>query len=333
VIIDFVVNKYCDALPLFRQRAILLRDLGIQVALTTIDDAVLRVGELLIPMVAWMKRDLLAGNYIQADETHVGVQTKEKKGVNHKAYFWQYSSPGKGVVFDFEMTRRGEVPRNTFRDYGGILHTDGYAAYSEKVGAEGMIHACCLAHSRRKFIEAAKLNARSEPTDVNSARVVVLMDKLFAIDREAREQDLSIAERDALRQERAPVLLDELHTLLLKMRDRVLPKSTAGKAVSYTLKRWGKLTRFMQHPVIELSTNWAENSMRPIAIGRRNWLHLGSKEAGPKIAAIFSIVESCRKLGVPIRQYLADVLPGMADRSIQSLADLTPIAYAAKRAN
>ena len=333
VIIDFVVNKYCDALPLFRQRAILLRDLGIQVALTTIDDAVLRVGELLIPMVAWMKRDLLAGNYIQADETHVGVQTKEKKGVNHKAYFWQYSSPGKGVVFDFEMTRRGEVPRNTFRDYGGILHTDGYAAYSEKVGAEGMIHACCLAHSRRKFIEAAKLNARSEPTDVNSARVVVLMDKLFAIDREAREQDLSIAERDALRQERAPVLLDELHTLLLKMWDRVLPKSTAGKAVSYTLKRWGKLTRFMQHPVIELSTNWAENSMRPIAIGRRNWLHLGSKEAGPKIAAIFSIVESCRKLGVPIRQYLADVLPGMADRSIQSLADLTPIAYAAKRAN
>ena len=103
-------------------------------------------------------------------------------------------------------------------------------------------------------------------------------------------------------------------------------------AIKYTLKRWVELTRFLDHPVIELSTNWAENSMRPIAIGRKNWLHLGSKEAGPKIAAIFSIVESCRKQNVPIRQYLADTLPGLADRSIQSLAELTPTAYAAKMA-
>ena len=109
----------------------------------------------------------------------------------------------------------------------------------------------------------------------------------------------------------------------------ILPQSIAGKAINYTLNRWVELTQFMNHPVLELSTNWAENSMRPIAIGRKNWLHLGSKEAGPKIAAIFSIVESCRKLDVPIRKYLADVLPGLADRSIQSLAELTPAAYAA----
>jgi hypothetical protein len=123
-----------------------------------------------------------------------------------------------------------------------------------------------------------------------------------------------------------------LHALLLEMKQAgsILPKSIAGKAISYTLTRWEKLTLFIKHPVVELSTNWAENSMRPIAIGRRNWLHLGSKEAGPKIAAIFSIVESCRKLHVPIRKYLAEVLPGLADRSIQSLAELTPTAYAAK---
>ena len=127
-------------------------------------------------------------------------------------------------------------------------------------------------------------------------------------------------------------MLAELKALLLAMQSSgaILPKSIAGKAISYTLNRWEKLTRFMEHSVIELSTNWAENSMRPIAIGRRNWLHLGSKEAGPKIAAIFSIVESCRKLNVPIRKYLAEVLPGLADRSIQSLDELTPAAYAAK---
>jgi transposase len=333
-IVSVLIGKYADSVPLYRQRAILLRDLGIDVALSTINDSVLRVGELLIPIVGVMARDLLAGIYIQADETHVGVQTPDKKGENHKAYFWQYSAPDKGVVFDFEMTRSKEVPKAFFKDYGGILHTDGYAAYEKDIGTKDLIHACCLAHSRRKFIEAIKVQTKAKATDPKLERVVVLMDGLFAIDREAREQKLSLDDRHALRQERAPAVLVELHALLLAMQasGAILPKSIAGNAISYTLNRWEKLTRFMEHPVIELSTNWAENSMRPIAIGRRNWLHLGSKEAGPKIAAIFSIVESCRKLGVPIRKYLADVLPGLADRSIQSLAKLTPTAYAAMMA-
>jgi transposase len=333
-IISFLISKYADATPLYRQRAGLLRDFGIDVALSTINDAVLRVGELLIPILDWMKRDLLAGNYIQADETYVGVQTREKKGENHTGYFWQYSAPGKGVVFDFEMTRSKEVPKAFFKDYGGILHTDGYVAYEKDIGTEKLIHACCLAHSRRKFIEAIKVQTKAHAADAKLERVVALMDELFAIDREAREQKLSLEDRHALRQERVPAILAELHALLLAMQasGTILPKSIAGNAISYTLTRWEKLTRFIEHPVIELSTNWAENSMRPIAIGRRNWLHLGSKEAGPKIAAIFSIVESCRKLNIPIRQYLLDVLPGLADRSIQSLAELTPAAYAAKMA-
>jgi hypothetical protein len=279
-----------------------------------------------------MARNLLAGNYIQADETYVGVQTPDKKGANHQAYFWQYSAPGKGVVFDFKMTRSKEVPKAFFKDYGGILHTDGYVAYEKDIGTKDLIHACCWSHARRKFIEAIKVQTKAHATDPKLERVVVLMDGLFAIDREAREQKLSLDDRHTLRQERAPVVIAELHALLLEMKasGTILPKSIAGNAIPYTLTRWEKLTRFIKHPVIELSTNWAENSMRPIAIGRRNWLHLGSKEAGPKIAAIFSIVESCRKLNVPIRQYLADVLPGLADRSIQSLAELTPAAYAAK---
>jgi hypothetical protein len=304
------------------------------VALTTINDAVLRVGELLIPVIGVMKRDLLTGGYIQADETHVDVQTPEKKGENHRGYFWQYSAPGMGVVFDFEMTRGKKVAKEFFKDYGGILHTDGYAAYEKDIGTKDLIHACCLAHARRGFIDAIKVQSKAHAADAKLERAVALMDGLFAIDREAREQNLSLADRDALRLERAPALLDELHALLSAMQasGTILPQSVAGKAVNYTLKRWTELTRFLDHPVIELSTNWAENSMRPVAIGRRNWLHLGSKEAGPKIAAIFSIVESCRKLGLPIRQYLANVLPGLADRSIQELANLTPAAYAANMA-
>jgi len=333
-IVEFIVRKYADSVPLYRQRAILIRDLGINVALTTINDAVLRVGELLIPVVDAMKRDLLTGGYIQADETHVGVQTPEKKGENHRAFFWQYSAPTKGVVFDFEMTRSKKVAKEFFKDYGGILHTDGYVAYEKDIGTKDLIHACCFAHARRGFVDAIKVQTKAQASDPRLERAVALMDDLFAIDRQAREQKLSLDDRHALRQERAPAMVDELHALLSAMQASgpVLPQSVAGKAINYTLKRWVELTQFLNQPIIELSTNWAENSMRLIAIGRKNWLHLGSKEAGPKIAAIFSIVESCRKLSVPIRQYLADVLPGLSDRSIHALASLTPAAYAASLA-
>jgi transposase len=325
VIIDLVVNKYCESLPLYRQQAVLRRDGGVEIARSTLDDAVMRVGELLLPIAAAMKRDLLAGRYLQADETPVGVQTHDQCGSNHQAYLWQYGSPGKGVVFDFRMGRDGQGPKQWLGDFDGLLQTDGYQGYS-KVGGPNMVHACCLAHARRKFVDAVKLNA----TDADSARIVAGMDELFAIDREAKEKNMNHAQRATLRQSRAPRVLEQLRIDLLALQKKALPKSTAGQAANYTLSLWSKLTLFLNYPELELSTNLAENSMRPIALGRKNWLHLGSKEAGPKIAAIFSVVESCRRLAVPIRTYLASVLPGLANRSIQSLTQLTPGAYAAK---
>jgi len=328
VIIEATVAKYCASLPLYRQQAIIKRDAGVQIALSTLNDGVLRVGELLIPILAAMKREVLAGTYIQADETPIGVQTHDKRGRNHQAYMWQYGSPGKGVVFDFRMGREGEGPKQFLGNFNGLLQTDGYAGYNH-VGGPKMVHACCLAHARRKYVDAVKINAK----DQASARIVALMDELFAIDREAREQNLDHAQRDVLRQERVPELLDKLRDAVLALKKTALPKSAAGQAANYTLSFWSKLTVFLKYPELELSTNLAENAMRSIAIGRKNWLHLGSKEAGPKIAAIFSVVESCRRLNIPIRKYLGDVLPGLADRSIQSLAELTPTAYAARMAN
>jgi len=324
-IIDLVVGKYCESLPIYRQQVMLSRDGGVEIALSTLNDAVMCVGELLIPMVEVIKRDLLAGHYIQADETPVGVQTHEKSGRNHQAYFWQYGSPGKGVVFDFRMGRDRDGPKQLLGQFEGLLQTDGYQAYA-KVGGPKITHACCLAHARRKFVDALKLNKN----DTASARIVARMDELFAIDREAREKNMDQQQRDALRQDRAPGLLEKLRADLLEIQKKALPKSAAGQAASYALSLWSKLTLFLMHPALELSNNLAENSMRPIAIGRKNWLHLGSKQAGPKIAAIFSVVESCRRLGVPIRKYLADVLPGLADRSIHNLAHLTPGAYASQ---
>jgi hypothetical protein len=130
--------------------------------------------------------------------------------------------------------------------------------------------------------------------------------------------------------ERSKPLLEVIRMEAEAARDASLPSSALGKAANYTLSLWRKLTRFLEHPELELSNNLAENSMRPVALGRKNWIHVGSQQAGPKVAAILSILETCRRLKIPIREYLAAVLPGLADVSIQRLAELTPAAWAAK---
>jgi transposase len=260
-IIEAVVGKYCASLPLYRQQAIIKRDAGVQIALSTLNDGVLRVGELLIPIAAAMKREVLAGTYIQADETPIGVQTHDKRGRNHQAYMWQYGLPGKGVVFDFRMGREGEGPKQFLGNFNGLLQTDGYQGYNH-VGGPKMVHACCLAHARRKYVDAVKVNAN----DKDSAQIVALMDELFAIDRKAREQNLDHEQRNALRQELVPELLDRMRTAALALKKTALPKSAAGQVANYTLSFWGKLTVFLKYPELELSTNLAENAMRSIAI-------------------------------------------------------------------
>jgi hypothetical protein len=155
------------------------------------------------------------------------------------------------------------------------------------------------------------------------------MDELFAIDAKAREADMNHAARHVLRQERSQPLLEFLKKELLSAQAAVLPASALGKAISYTLSLWGKLTRFLEYPQLELSNNLAENSMRPVALGRKNWIHVGSQQAGPKVAAILSVIESCRRLKLPVREYLASILPGLADLPVSRLPQFTPAAWAA----
>ena len=326
VVIDTVIAKYSDHLPLYRQSVILERDAGVEITRATLDGWVMRVGELLIPIVDVMRRELLGGTYIQADETPVDVQLHDGRGQNHQAYLWQYGRPGGGVVFEFRMGRGREGPKEFLGQFEGILQTDGYFVY-DHVGGPKLVHAGCWAHSRRKFFDAAKLN----PSDAVATRIVKLIDDLFGIDAVARVEKLDHAARHVLRLERAQPLVEIIHGEVKAARDASLPSSALGKAANYTLSLWKKLTRFLEHPELELSNNLAENSMRPVALGRKNWIHVGSQQAGPKVAAILSIVESCRRMKIPIRDYLAAVLPGIGDVSIQRLAALTPAAWAAKQ--
>jgi transposase len=325
VVIDTVVAKYSDHLPLYRQSAILEREAGLQISRATLDGWVMRVGELLVPIVTGMGRELVKGSYIQADETPVDVQMHDRRGKNHQAYLWQYSRPGGSAVFDFRLGRGRAGPKEFLGRFEGILQTDGYIAY-DQVGGPKMVHVCCWAHARRHFIDAVKLN----PSDAIATAIVRRMDELFGVDAEAREQNLDHAARHALRLERSPPLLDLLKPQIEAAGVQALPSSALGKAVTYTLALWPKLTRFLKHPEVELSNNLAENSMRPVALGRKNWIHVGGPLAGPKVAAILSIFESCRRLKIPVRDYLGAVLPGLANTSIQRLAEFTPAAWTAR---
>ncbi len=207
IVIDTVVSKYCNHTPLHRQSVILKRDISLEISRATLDGWVLKVGELLVPMVAAMRRELISGTYIQADETPVDVQMREGRGKNHQAYLWQYSRPGGSVVFDFRLGRGRDGPKQFLGQFEGILQTDGYTAY-DQIGGTRMVHAACWAHARRQFFEAVQLN----PRDPVATPIVARMYELFAVDAEARRRVIGFTGRHALRQERAKPLLDDIRS-------------------------------------------------------------------------------------------------------------------------
>jgi transposase len=235
VVIDTIVNKYSDHLPLYRQSAILLRDAGVSIGRATMDGWVMRVGELLTPVVGAVSRELLAGTYIQADETPVPVQMSDARGKNHQAYLWQYGTPGGNVIFDFRMGRGREGPAKFLAQYEGILQTDGYAAY-RNVGGSRVVHAACWAHSRRKVFDAVKLS----PEDRMAAQLVARIDELFAVDAEARDAGMDHAARHVLRGEKSRPLLEAMKKEMEAAKVAVLPAGALGKAVNYTLALWDK---------------------------------------------------------------------------------------------
>jgi len=226
VVINTVVAKYCDHLPLYRQAVMLAREAGVEIGRATLDGWVMRVGELLAPVVGAMRRDLLAVSYLQADETPVPVQMHDKRGENHQAYLWQYGKPGGETVFDFQLGRGREGPRKFFGQWEGILQTDGYQAY-DHIGGPKLVRVGCWAHARRKFVDAVKVN----PRDAAAVAMVTRMDALFLIDRDARQRSLTVEERSQQRKLCAEEWLRDIRESCLALVKQVLPKSVLGQAV------------------------------------------------------------------------------------------------------
>lgn len=326
VVVDVVIKKYCDHQPLYRQAMILEREIGIELSRMTLCGWVMQVGTWLEAVCGAMRADLFAGRYIQADETPVGVQSEQSVGKNHRSYFWQYSRPGGPVIFDFQMGRSREGPAKFLGKFDGVLQTDGYAAY-DKIGGQGMVHAGCMAHLRRGFIDALKL----APGHAAAEAIVLGIAELYAVEKRAREAGMTADDRERLRQMESVPALERLKGQIVALRQEVLPKSALGKACDYALGQWARVEVYASHGEVEIDNNWCENAMRPVALGRKNWLHIGSEEAGPRIAAITSVIETCRRLGINPREYLLDVLPKIPTWPAKRIAELTPMAWAAQR--
>jgi len=318
-----LVAKYADHLPLYRQETIFGRA-GLAIPRSTLAQWVGSAGVQLQPLVDAMRNDLLQHRVLHADETPVAM-LDPGAGKTHRAYLWSYCTPGlqdeRLVVFDFAESRAGRHPMEFLRHPGdqawrGTLVCDDYSGY-KALFAQGVTEAGCLAHARRKFHELW-VNHKSTLAE----EALKLFGRLYDVEREIA--NLGADERLRIRQDRAKPAADALHAWLLAQRQKVPPGSATAKAMDYSLTRWPALTRYLDDGDLPADNNWVENQIRPIAIGRNNWLFAGSLRAGKRAAAVMSLVHSARLNGHDPHAYLKDVMERLPAQPASRITELLP---------
>jgi len=297
-----LVAKYADHQPLYRQTGIFERA-GLAIPDSTLAQWVGRCGVQLQPLVDAMRAALLREAVLHADETPVAM-LKPGHGTTHRAYLWSYSSTSisalKAVVFDFAETRAGEHARAFLDKWQGTLVCDDFGGY-KALFRQGITEAGCMAHARRKF-HALWANHKSQIAE----EALKLFGVLYDVERQAQQLDTD--GRRQLRQQLGRPAADVLHAWLLAQRQRVPDGSATAKAIDYSLGRWEPLTHYLDHGDVPIDNNWVENRIRPIALGRNNWLFAGSLRAGQRAAAIMSLIQSAKLNGHDVFAYMKDVL-------------------------
>jgi transposase len=313
------LSKYVDHLPLYRLERMSER-WGATLSRQTMADWVALTAQWLEPIYRRIYRELLAGGYIQADETPVRCNDPdEKRGGTSQGWLWVISQPGGDVVFDWRLSRRHGELTSLLKDYRGILQSDGYEAYPAFARErEGVAWVGCWAHARRKFFEALAEHPKA------GQLMLRLIARLYQLEGQWDEQNVGEA-RAALRQAHFARPLYWLRRIALGLRTKTLPRSGLGQACAYLLNQWAPLTAHLQHSQTRLDNNLVENAIRPSAIGKKNWLFIGHPDAGQRSAIIYSLVVSCQRHGKDPLAYLRDVLtrlPAMTNQD--DLAALTP---------
>jgi transposase len=313
-----LVAKYGDHLPLYRQEGIFGRA-GFAIPRSTLAQWVGMCGVQLQPVVDALKEQMLRHRVMHADETPVAMLSPGR-GKTQRAYLWTYC-PGafedlKAVVYDFADSRAGEHARDFLGDWRGQLVCDDFTGY-KALFAQGVTELGCMAHARRKFYD---LHAASKSEIAQDA--LQYIGQLYEIEREV--QQLAPDERLDIRQQQARPVAEALHAWITQQRVRVSEGSAIAKALDYSLRRWVALTRYLDDPQVPIDNNWCENQIRPIAIGRNNWLFAGSLRAGRRAAAAMSLIQSAKLNGHDPHAYLKDVLTRLPTQPASRLEELLP---------
>ena len=323
-----VLSKYEDHSPLYRQQQQLAR-LGVQIPRSTLCDWIEKGAELLQPIVRALKEQLLAGDYLQVDETPVKLMDPEVQGKCATGFLWVAGRPGGDVIFEFKPKRNKECALELLGGFSGYLQRDGYGVYGSIVQDRPDITAVgCLAHGRRKFVDALPDEPKEAAWFVNELR------KLYVIERHARDQQMTHAQRHALRQQLAIPIWAAMTARLeeLQQKQHFLPKSPMGKALNYAAAEWKAWQVYLANGALEIDNNLTENAIRPSAVGKKNWLFIGHPEAGWRSAVIYSVLVSCRRRGIDTWEYLRDVFERLPSATNQQIQDFLPARWKELRA-
>jgi len=320
-----VISKYEDHLPLYRQEKIYRERYGVKLSRQTLAEWVAQVAFWLQPIYERMKKSLLAGGYLQVDETPIRYLDPDLPGKSHLGYLWTYSRPKGEVLFDWQTNRGSEGPKAILSCFKGLLQTDGYIVYLSLAAEHPDWQMLgCMAHARRYFHEALQEDRRA-------AWVVRQMGHLYVLEKSLRKQGGGPRLREARRAAEARPVLRRIERMLRRWQPQVLPKSLFGVAIGYALERWTELCRYVEHGRAEIDNNLVENAIRPTAIGKKNFLFIGHPTAGWQSAVIYSVLGSCRRLGVDPHEYLRDVLRRLPEMKITEIEQITPAAWAKAR--
>lgn len=324
-----ILSKYADHLPVYRQIE-MFRRLGIVLNDSTVNDWMAQVHRQLDQLYLTLRKLLLQCGYLQGDDTGMLVLEKPLHAINKKTkkdfrkrmkgYLWGWLSPElKLIYFEYHPTRGAIAPEEFLKEYHGYLQTDGYAAYERFDKRSDITLTGCMTHARRYFTEALETDkARAE-------KALQLFQQLYAIERIAREQNMTPEQRHKFRQEQnALAVMEELKQWAKEEYTNVLPKTPIAEAMAYFLRRYQYLARYLDEGKLEIDNNLTENSIRPIALGRKNYLFAGSHQGAKRAAMFYSLLGCCKKMNLDPFQWLRDVLTRLPEHPVNQLEELLP---------
>jgi transposase len=313
-----IVAKHDDHLPLYRQTEIYARA-GVHIPRSSMAQWIGICGVRLAPLAQALKEFIVGQSVVHADETPIKLLAPGK-GKTARAYVWVYRTTNfvaqRAVVYDFSTGRGGENARRVLQGFAGTLVSDDFSGY-HALQAQGVTAALCMAHARRKFYEAHQFNA--SPI---AGQAVALIARLYEVEREARE--LQPEARRLWRQQHAKPLAEQLHAWLTEHRPKLAKADVTARAIDYSLSNWAGLTRYLDDGNVPIDNNAAENAIRPLAVGRKNWLFVGSQQAGERAAVVLSLIESAKLNGHDPWAYLKDVFERLPTLKQRDLAQLLP---------